>query len=226
MKIKRIKKVISQKAMRNVRHCDTVAMWLREVRLARIDGPEAHKRFVYQQWALTFKTEPPADVNVVLLEVKVAYKIEFDERRAKGQTLSKKFLKNYDAAMKFDVQGFNADMLFYLEMTMKYRGLTPEKEQEMKAKRKAGAVKAQATKAKNNPVKGPRKGATWHALFSENFSKKRTDAELAKEMTKRMGGGYKYTEAEVIKNRGFFNFGAFGKNLAKPKVALGQFKEE
>lgn len=225
MKIK-IRRTVTKKALKDVRRLDTSSAWLRELREARFEGIGSLKRIVSQQWALHFGGEPPEGIHLVLLETKLGYHIEHEQKKAQGLPIVGKFLRNYKAAMEFSLQGFDADMRFYLELGMKYQGVSPEKEEEMKVKRKAAAVKAQATKAKSEVNKGPKKGATWVGLFQANYKKQLTDAELAKAMTKAMGDGHSYTEQEVVKNRGFFNFGGFGAKYPKPKTALQQFKDE
>lgn len=218
MKIKTTKK-----ALQNVHRCDTSWMWEREKREASMSNSE--KKFVLQQWELHFKTDPPESVSWILLKEKLAYHIAHEENLVKGRVESDKFKRNYKAAMELDLQGFHPDSRYLLELSMKYKGVSPEKEQEMKAKKKQAGAKAAATRKAREGNKGPKKGETWHGLLSANFSKKLTDEELAAAMTKAMGTGEKFTTDQVIKARGFFNFGALSPKLDKPKTALKQYRD-
>lgn len=221
-----MKLVIKKKAAAPAKN-QIMRSWIWECRLraARMESDAAVKRLIAEQWQLWFG-QPVPEKDQVLLEVKLAYAIDFHEKNQQKKKLSESFLQNYKAAMAMLPEGFDKDMRQVMRIDTAHRGTSPEKEMEMKVKRKAAAVKATATKQKNNPNKGPRKGATWYGLFKANHSAKLTDAELAKAMTKAMGDGHTYTEQEVVKNRGFYNFGGFGKNFPKPKAALDQVKAE
>lgn len=219
-------KALTKKALAQARHCDTSGSYSHWKREARFEGDSALRTFILQQYKLNFNQEPPADVHWKLLDAKNAYFIEMNEKRLAGRELSPKFLQNHKAAMEFNLQGFHPDMKALLELDIKHREIDPEKEQEMKVKKQKAVEKAQKTKAEKNANKGPRKGETWFNLFKANHAKKLTDPELAKAMTKAMDDGHVYTEQEVVKNRGFYNFGAFGKRFPKPAKALEQFKDE
>lgn len=219
-------KALSKRVLANVRHCDTTWAYSRWKREARMGSDSAYRTFVLQQYKLNFGEDAPQGVHVELLDAKNMYHVEGEEKKKNGIEPSPKWLKNYKAAMKLDLQGFDADLKTLLEIGIKHRSTDPEKEQEMKMKRKAAAEKAQNTKAERTPNKGPKKGATWYELFKANHTKKLTDSELAEAMTKAMNDGHVYTEQEVVKNRGFYNFGGFGKNYPKPSKALEQFKDE
>lgn len=220
-------KLTSNKALSRARHCDSTwsfSYWKRE---ALMNSWGQYRDFVIQQWAFNFKDEPyPAETPLDLVAAKIMYHLDKQEKDAKQIVPSPSWTRNYKAAMKMDLQAFDAGMRTLLEISIKHREISPEKEQEMKVKRKAAAEKAQKTKSEKNPNKGPKKGATWFGLFKANHAAKLTDAELAKAMTKAMNDGHVYTEQEVVKNRGFYNFGAFGKNYPKPSNALEQFKDE
>lgn len=222
------KKLVIKKKAAGPLPSQIVKTWVWECRLraAKMESEGAVKRLIEQQWKCWFGQPVPEKVDRVLLEVKLAYAIDFFQKKTEGKPIKDSFLKNYKAAMALDLDGFDKDMRQVMRIDIQHRGTSPEQEEQMKVKRKAAAEKAQATKAKNNPSKGPKKGATWYELFKANHAKKLTDTELAKAMTKAMGDGHTYTEQEVVKNRGFYNFGGFGKNYPKPKTALDQFKAE
>lgn len=219
-------KLTSTKALSRAKHCDTTwsfSYWKRE---ALMNSWGQYRDFIVQQWAFNFKEPFPSDAPLDLVSAKIMYHLDKQEKDAKHLKPSPSWERNYKAAMKMDLQAFDADMRTLLEISIKHRELSPEKEQEMKVKRKAAAEKAQKTKSEKAVNKGPKKGATWYGLFKANHSAKLTDAELAKAMTKAMNDGHVYTEQEVVKNRSFYNFGAFGKNYPKPAKPLEQFKDE
>lgn len=221
-----MKLVIKKKAKISGKKIENAWVWECRLREAKMSGEPAVKRLVLEQWDAWGLGIIPEKTGLVLLETKVAYVIDMHQRKVEKFPITERFLRNHKAAMRLDLQGFDPDMKRVLGINIEHRSQSPEQEEAMKVKRKAAAEKAQVTKAKNNPSKGPKKGATWFGLFKANHSAKLTDAALAKAMTKAMGDGHTYTEQEVVKNRGFYNFGGFGKNYPKPKAALEQFKDE
>lgn len=210
----KLKRLLSKKQLKKVDTVSSYNEWSLGLKKAQEKSITAHREFVFQQWAKIFGGELPKK-DLHLLELKIGYHLQYEEKKAKGETLSPKSLQNYKAAMEMNVQKFHPEFRSILDILLKSKN---QKENTMKAKKKA-VKKESAVKIS----KGPKKGETWAALLTENFKKKLNDTQLAAEMTKRMNDGTVYTEAQVLKSRGFFNFGALSSKIEKPKTKLVQF---
>lgn len=220
----KIKKIISKKALKDVKPC--MDPWKWSTRLREAENQKRVKQFIYQQWVLIFGSQPPENVSLTLLRIKISYHLEYERNKANNKPMSDGFLKNYKAAMALNLQGFDESMRYILEMHIKNKELTPEEEEEMKIKKKKAVEKAKATKAENakGEVKGPKKGETWASILQANYKAKLSDKKLAELMTKAMKNGHIYTEQEVVKARGFFNFGALSSKVKKPVKPLQKFE--
>lgn len=221
---KKIKKALTKKALAVVGRCEKYCDYSFKLRDLRTKGGESSVMpFVAQQYKLWYNEDPPTDQPNKLIEIKVGYKILIHDIKGRGEEPSPEVLKNYKASQNFNLKGFDKEMQSLLKIAIKKTQISQEKEEEMTKVRKKAAAKAQATKAAKSGGKKITKGETWGAILKENFKKKLTDEQLAKEMTKRMGDGNTYTEDQVKKARGFFNFGALSSKVEKPSEPLKQF---
>lgn len=221
----RLKKAVTKKVLAKVETLGAEAFGKELKRFEDEKSPTQWKAFILQQWLLAFNEAPPQGVGFQLLALKLKYHLNHEEAIAQGRALSQRFLRNYKAAMGLSLQGFEAELRYLLESKINAVKSTQTEEQKM-ANKKQAVVKAQATKAKKTEgqPKGPAKGATWVGLFQEQPKVLRTDTQIAAEFKKRMGGTVDVCEKDVVKSRGFYNFGAFGKKFPAPKVALKEYK--
>lgn len=124
---------------------------------------EASRSAAIVKWYnLLFEKMPPNNQSLILLETKIGYRLFKEDQKLKGLKLSDKVQKNYDAAMRFDINGFMPTMKAFLKIAIQHE---EGKEIDMK---KTGKTKG--TKLKT--------AALYLEIFQSQSKNQLTDEEI------------------------------------------------
>lgn len=184
------------------------------------DTPAQLGVFLQSKHQAVFGTPPPTGM-LCLIRAKIAYRLQLIGMKSGDVTPSKKFMQNYEASQKMDMEGFDDELRFWMESDAKKEKQQEENQGEshmvMLAKKSA---KAAATKAPDGQGKKGSVTRTWIELMSKQPSTKLSDAALAAEMRKRHPDKKKYSEADVASVRSLFNRGKLVGQKGKPGKPL------
>jgi hypothetical protein len=92
--------------------------------------------FIVTKYKEVFKEEPP-NAALVLIKAKISYRLQYVGMKSAGLEISKKFMSNYEAAQKLELNGFDEDAKFLMELSLK-------QEQKQKGENTVAKVNAKA----------------------------------------------------------------------------------
>ena len=174
-----------------------------------ISSPRKLSLYLSKRYKEVFGKEAPSGVMLSLLQAKIGYRLEYVQFKSSGVKIPTKFMQNYEAAQKLDLEGFDDSMKHYLTSSIK------QENKNMKKKLTVGGLKNVGEKTK---VKLERPGAVFVHLFATNATAKLTDEVIAKEILKRCKTTKLYTAKDVKGYRNGYNNGKLTGQKGKPSV--------
>jgi hypothetical protein len=189
------------------------------------------RSFLSQEYTRVFPSNPyPENEPMELIRLAIAYELTVRDYKAKNLPVPEKVARNRQAAIKFNVAGFDEILRGILEEKIKAQG----ENETMKTKtavlvRKAPKVSPEAKAKINVAAKTESKskltaGQRYAQIFDTiGAGKKLTDSQIL-ETIKKEYPGKKHDLSKVAVYRGYYNNGRIAGQKGKPKVSVSEHK--
>ena len=159
-----------------------------------------------------FGTEPP-NAMLCLIKSKIAYRLDYLEKKAKKQEISEKFMNNYEASQKLDLNGFDEDSKFFMELDVKRENKEGGENVMAKVKKKVSKEsKAEKVAPAKDEAKAPEGlrnkssvRATLAPIFAANAKAKLTDEQILALVKKAHPDKKNYTVGTISSHRKGYN---------------------